>query len=130
MQTSLTEIITREWKALTYKVLDKEPLSLPHLQSLLADTYSVLTSFHKNELVPKSVCKMLLATDEFLYFASMMEENENKLDFYHYQLISQITEGMKKGFFDGEYEETIPKLKIYTPEREPYVIDFEKDIFE
>lgn len=128
MNINTIDSTTSRWDNMTYQALNLQEISLSDIQILLKDTYHILTEVHKDELVPKSICKLLLTMDEFLYFSSMMEANEKGVDFYHYQYISNIVSALKTGFFKGEYEEPFPKLKIYGSEKNEIVIGFENDI--
>lgn len=110
--------------------LSMEEISLSEMQELLKDTYYALTKIHKDELIPKDACKMLLAIDEFLYFASMTEDSNGSLTSRQYQNIFHIVSALKEGFFNGEYEEPFPKLKTSDFNQNEIVIDFETDIFE
>lgn len=125
MDINTIDSITSRWDNMTYQALSLQEISLSDIQLQLKDTYHILTEFHKDKLVPKSICKLLLTMDEFLYFSSMMESNEKGVDFYHYQYISSIVSALKTGFFKGEYEEPFPKLKIYDSENNYTVIDFD-----
>ena len=129
MYVDLAEKSVKSWEYLTYAVLDLEKISLPNLQTVLKESYFILSHIHKDTHVPKSVCKMLLAMDDFLYFASTIEKNENKLNFYHYQFVSDIVSAMKKEFFDGGCKESYPKLKIRDLNKDEFVVDFDENIF-
>lgn len=118
-----------KWSKMTSIVLDLEKIPFSEMQFLLKDTYRLLTQYHTSTLVPKEISRLLLEMDGFLYFASLMEDKEAGIDFYHYKYISTIIDAMKNGFFDGEYECSFPILKICGEENE-MLIDFETNIFE
>ena len=121
--------IEEKWRAKTSTVLDLEEISPSDMKRLLKETYELLLKFHKEELVPKEVTKVLLEMDAFLYFVSLMERKEVGIDFYKYQRIFSIVEALKTGFFSGDYECEFPKLKLDKGEKKISVIDFESDIF-
>ena len=121
--------IEEKWRAKTSTVLDLEEISPTDMKRLLKETYELLLKFHKEELVPKEVTKVLLEMDAFLYFVSLMERKEVGIDFYKYQRIFSIVEALKAGFFSGDYECEFPKLKLDKGEKKISVIDFESDIF-
>ena len=127
MQDAELERIAREWDELTHTVLDLDKFALAEVQSLLKDTYTVLTVFHKEQFIPKGISKILLNMDEFLYFTSLMEEKEVGLDFYQYQLISSIVSTLKTGFFGAKYEYEFPRLKVKQGETDVFIFDFGKD---
>ncbi len=99
------------------------------MQNLLKETYQTLITFHKDELIPKEISKLLLEMDNFLYFTSLMENKEVGIDFYNYQYISSIVTALKKGFFEADYTCDFPKLKIKDSNENEVLIDFEMDIF-
>lgn len=129
MNTGFINVIVDEWCEMINIVLDLKELSLSKIQNLLKETYEILTEYHKEKLIPKEISKLLLEVDNFLYFTSLMEENEKGVDFYHFQYISSIFEAMKEGFFNSEYTYTFPKLKITDIKKNEHIINFETDIF-
>ena len=104
--------VTNEWIQMTHKVLHLKRIPTTEIRNLLKDTYEILTFYHKQEIVPKTVCEMLLEMDGFLYFASMITDKEFDDDPYLYQAIHCIVKALKTGFFNGEYECEYPVLKI------------------
>ena len=129
MNTGFINVIVDEWCEMTNIVLDLKELSFSKIQNLLKGTYEILTEYHKEKLIPKEISKLLLEVDSFLYFTSLMEENEKGVDFYHFQYISSIFEAMKKGFFNSEYTHAFPELKISDIKNNEHIINFETDIF-
>ena len=121
--------LTKAWEGMTHTVLDLKKFSLLDMQNLLKDTYKTLITFHKDELVPKEISKLLLEMDNFLYFTSLMENKEVGIDFYNYQYICSIVAALKKGFFESDYSCDYPNLKIKNTNEDEYLIDFETDIF-
>ena len=119
--------IAREWDEATHAVLDLKQFSLTEMQVLLKETYIALTVFHKEEFIPKGISKILLNMDAFLYFASLMENKEVPVDFYHYQKISMVVSALKLGFFSGKYECVFPKLQILDLSGKAIVVDLEND---
>ncbi len=99
------------WEELTSSVLSIEPIALSDIQQAIKESYRVLKEYCNKEDVPKEVCRLLLCTDEFLCFASMIEKNECGLDFYHYRGIHDIVSVMKNGFFKGHFEYSYPDSK-------------------
>ncbi len=95
---------TDEWNNLTARVLDLKDFEYTRMQALLQKTYRILKSFHKDDVVPKEISKLLLSMDEFLYFSSMIEDKDVPIDFFHYQAISRLVAAIKNGFFEGSFE--------------------------
>ena len=104
--------ITEEWIKLTYRVLDLHRIPSSEIRDALKRTYQVLYCYHKEDAVPKAVCKMIIEMDEFLYFASMINENELDDDPCFYQAIHSIGEALRAGFFDGKYKSAYPVLRV------------------
>ncbi len=123
------EQLSGKWDDMTYAVIELKDISRPNLQALLKDTYLVLREFSKAELVPKEITKILLNMEEYLYFASVIEANEDKKDFYCFKYVSMINKALKKGFFEADYGCDFPKLKVVDDKQGEFVIDFETDIF-
>ena len=122
--------IAEEWNLMTEKVFELEAIEIKTLQELLKETYQVLHFYHKEEVVPKTVCQMLLEVESFLYFSSMFEGKEVKLNFYYFQLIDSIVEALTKGFFEGKYKEEYPMLSIKNMLGESTVFDLENGSME
>lgn len=130
MHYSTFSIITDGWNNMSNLALSMEEIPLSEMQELLKDTYYTLTKIHKDELIPKDACKMLLAVDEFMCFASITEDSDRSLTSRQYQNIFHIVSALREGFFNGEYEESFPKLKIYGFNQNKIVVDFETNIFD
>ncbi len=106
--------IAQEWEDKLYNVLDLNEISTSEMEELLKKTYEVLYEYHTENTIPKSVCKLLLNVDEFMTFFVMIGDNEDKLknSLRMYKGLYDIIDDMKKGFFDCEYEEDFPMLKV------------------
>ena len=113
----MTLKVIKKWENLIQAVLSLKPLDVSEFASLLADTYKIIKSLDNKKEVPKDVCKLLITMDEWLYFASLMEEKEVGTDFYNYQASYSIISAIKAGFFDGDYKHCFATTKtdeIYT----------------
>lgn len=130
METTALKHLTKQWDDIICGVLHLQELSLSKTQRLLKDTYRALTAFHKEELVPKEISKILLRMEEFLYFASLMEEKEKGKSFYHWEELNYVVNALKKGFFDAEYACDYPKLIVTDVLDNEFLIDLEKDRME
>lgn len=119
--------ISRSWSSMAMIVLDLKPLPYSEIQKLLRTTYNVLTRYCKNALVPKQISKILLAMDEFVYFASLMEEKELSEGYYCSRQIRVISRALKDGFFKGEYPIDFPNLQISNDFRNSYVINLNEN---
>lgn len=106
-----------KWSYFTNMVLDLKEVSTIEMSSLLTETYNILKHFSKKTVIPKAVCRLILNADEFLYFASIIEEGENKIDFYHFAAIHRLITAFKNGFFTGVFE-----YKTFTANEIPLTI--------
>lgn len=118
------------WDAEIHNVLSLKEPSWQRLQSLLKETYKALTLYHKDELVPKELARIMLCMDELLYFTSLMEEKEKGFGYYRWREIKCLVDAMKKGFFEGKYDYAFPQLKITDPEDNDILFDLEKNSLE
>lgn len=119
--------LANKWEQMTHMVLDLKEIHSLKLQALLKETYALLRVFHKNELVPKEISKVFLEIQDFLYFASLMEEKEVNSDYYCYRKVYTIVKALKVGFFCGDYGCDFPKLRMVGDNEMSYVFDFEKN---
>ncbi|MBO5745662.1 MAG: hypothetical protein J6S13_01045 [Clostridia bacterium] len=122
--------IADKWDEQTTKVLDLEELSLEELQQLLKDTYKVLNFFKGDEKVPKELSKLLLNLEEYLYYASVMEENEKGKGFYCWEEMLYIVKALEEGFIDGEYKCAYPELLVTDIVDNQYIINLETERIE
>jgi len=63
-------------------------------------------AYRKEKTVPKEICEMISEGNAFLCFASMMEEKEKRVDFYHYKEVCDAQCAAKKDFFEGDPSQT------------------------
>lgn len=122
--------IISQWQKMTHTVLDLNTFSLKDMQALLKETYLVLTTYHKDSLIPKEISKLFLEIEDFLYFSSLMEEKERGLGYYHWQEIFHLIKSLEKGFFEGKYSCDYPKLIITDVLDNDLLIDLESDHLE
>ena len=122
-------LIADKWDHMTMRVLNLQELPLAKLQVLLCDTYRVLTQIHKDSLVPKEVTRILLNIEEYLYFASLMEEKEVPEGYYCYRQLCSIINAFKAGFFNAEYPYAFPQLQILDDFKDAHIINLEQDFF-
>ena len=91
------------FEALTASLLDTKKQKAAEIAPLLVDAARAVMAYKNEELIPKELCRLLLGLDEYLYFASFVEQGE-LLDFYCYQAVSNIASAIKKGLFEGDFE--------------------------
>ena len=119
-----------KWEEMTHTVFELKNFSLEDMQTLLKETYLILTTYHKESLIPKEISKLFLEIEDFLYFSSLMEEKENGLGFYHWQELFHLIKALEKGFFEGKYSCDYPKLIITDVLDNDLLIDLESDYLE
>lgn len=119
-----------KWEEMTHTVFELKNFSLEDMQTLLKETYLILTTYHKDSLIPKEISKLFLEIEGFLYFSSLMEEKENGFGFYHWQEIFHLIKALEKGFFEGKYSCDYPKLIITDVLDNDLLIDLESDHLE
>ena len=100
-----SEIISLKKKAdeLTSSLLDLKKQELSEIAEVLADTAAVTKEYAEGEFIPKELCKLLMSIDDYLCFATFIEDGQ-LLDFYCYQAVSNIASAIKKGLFEGDFE--------------------------
>ena len=119
-----------KWEEMTHTVFELKNFSLEDMQTLLKETYLILTTYHKDSLIPKEISKLFLEIEDFLYFSSLMEEKENGLGFYHWQELFHLVKALEKGFFEGNYSCDFPKLILTDVLDNDLLIDLESDHLE
>ena len=119
--------IAEQWDRMTLLTLNLQELSLAQMQVLLCDTYRALTQFHKDVLIPKEVTRILLNIEEYLYFASLMEEKEVPEGYYCYRQLYPIVNAIKDGFFNAKYVYAFPQLQIFDDFQNAHIINLERN---
>lgn len=104
--------LIEQWDLITDDVIRFKEIDIEELKELLTDTYKILKSYSKDELVPKEISGLLLAVKDFYWWISDLEETP----LHHlYQQIGNIVSEMNisfliKGFEDGKIENLIKEL--------------------
>lgn len=92
--------ITCQWHNQISKVMDTEVLDINEISQLLKETHETVM-FYKSELmVPKNIVQLLLCIEQFLYFSSIMKEENDNEDFFY--PIFFFIEALKNGFFEDK----------------------------
>ena len=91
------------FEALTASLLDTKKQKAAEIAPLLADTAAVTKEYAEGEFIPKELCKLLMSIDDYLYFATFIEDGQ-LLDFYCYQAVSNIVTSIKDRLFEGRSE--------------------------
>lgn len=120
--------LANQWEEMTHTVLALKRIPVESLQNLLKETYEALVVFHKDELVPKEISKLFLGMEDFLYFASLMEEKEVGSGYYCYQKVHTIVKTLEDGFLNGDFGCDFPKLRIIDDFCIPFIFDFTTNV--
>ena len=128
-QETITQI-TAEWIQMTHQALDLKRIPSLEIRDLFKKTYEVLYAYHKEEIIPKELSKMLLEMDAFLYFAALITDKEFDDNPYLYQAVHSLAEALKLGFFEGRYETEYPLLQALDAKENPCVINLENGYVE
>lgn len=118
----ITRVI-EDWQEMTHNVLDIKDIPLTDIENLLKETYTILTTYHKNTLIPKELTKLLLEIRDFNEISSAIEFAEKPSGYYHSLDVCVIVDALKTGFLEGNYECEFPKLKIYDLNKNGHIID-------
>lgn len=120
------ERITRaiqDWQEMTHKVLNIKDIPPTDIENLLKETYMILTTYHKDTLIPKEITKLLLEIRDFNEISSAIEFAEKPSGYYHSLDVCVVVDALKTGFLEGKYECEFPKLKIYDLNKNGHIID-------
>lgn len=93
--------LTREWEDMTGTVIELKELSVSDIEGLIADTYEVLTEYHKDALIPKEITKLLLEIKDFHEISSAIEFAEKPKGYYHSMDILLYNQCYNKWFYKG-----------------------------
>ena len=130
MSNTYLSTIAEDWANQTHIVLDCKELSLKSMFKLIKDTYKAFTLYHKDELIPKEISKILLNMGEFTYFTALMEDNEMGKGYYHWEEFQYIVTALKEGFLKSNFEAEFPQFVVTDCLDSQYLIDFENDSLE
>lgn len=112
----IDEIISlaKAWDDKTYDILDLKEIVPGEFELLLNRTYELLYKYHKESMIPKELCDLILKEEAFMQFFCMLGDKEEKLkkSFALYRALYNVIEAMKKGFFSGEYNTVYPHLAV------------------
>lgn len=115
--------VTEGWQEMTHKVLNIKDISPTDIENLLKETYMILTTYHKDTLIPKELTKLLLEIRDFNEISSAIEFAEKPSGYYHSLDVCVVVDALKTGFLEGKYVCEFPKLKIYDLNKNGHIID-------
>ena len=103
------ESLIEQWDLITVDVIRFKEIDIEELKELLTDTYKILKSYSKDELVPKEISGLLLAVKDFFWWVSDLEETP----LHHlYQQIGNILREMNVGFLIKGFEDEKVEILI------------------
>jgi hypothetical protein len=112
----IDEIISlaKAWDEKTDDVLDLKEIVPGEFETLINRTYEILYKYHKESVIPKELCDLILKEESFMQFFCILGDKEEKLkkSFMVYRALYNVIEAMKKGFFSGEYNAVYPFLSV------------------
>jgi len=124
------DLIANEWSQMSHDILDLKKLSLNRINTLLKETYRILSIYTTDELIPRDICKLIFYMEEFLYFSELMEEKEKGKGYYYFEEFRYLIDTLRDGFFKKEYSNSYPKLIVSDIMDNSYLLDFEEGNFE
>lgn len=130
MSNTNLAMLAEDWANQIHIVLDCKELSLKFMFELIKDTYKAFTLYHKDELIPKEISKILLKMEEFAHFTALMEDNEMGKGYYHWEEFQYIVTALKEGFLKSKFEAEFPQFIVLDCLDSQYLIDFENDSLE
>ena len=119
--------LTERWAQMTHTALELQPIDRAEFQALLRETYAVCTVFHRQTRVPKTLLRLFLEMEDYLYFGGLMEEKETESGAYYIPMVYDVVRALQDGFFSGEYPCPYPMLQLVTDTDTPIVLDLETD---
>lgn len=99
MPTRTIEALTREWRHVTWKVIELHNVPVSRMRRLLLETYTVLHALREKKTVSKSICDLLCEMQDFSWWITDLNHSP-----MHglYPIYSTIIDEMRKEFLTGE----------------------------
>ena len=130
MNTNKSVALAKRWGSMIGTVLNLDRVPSDELQFLLKDTYEKLYFYQKSDTIPKELAKLLLEMNEYLYFSTLIEDKEDRPDFYYYRAVSSVVKALTDGFFAGNYECSFPLLNACNAAGFSCILDLENGSLE
>lgn len=107
MELTKMDRLIHKWDTLTDEVIALNEIELTEVQKLFRETYEVLDVYSKDELVPKSISKLLLEMNDFAWWVYDLPQSPLHK---HYQDILSLVMILNKHFLTRDAD--IDKLSI------------------
>jgi hypothetical protein len=114
MEIEKIMLLAETWDEKTGDILELKEIAIGEFELLLNRTYEILYKYHKEKVIPKEICNLILKEEEFMQFFCILGDKEEKLkkSFEVYRALHNVIEAMKNGFFSGEYNTVYPFLSV------------------
>ena len=102
------------WEQYTWDTLNLDEVSYEEMEELLLKTYEIMYHYRYERVVSKEVCRMLLDIEDFIYFLSVIEENEKSVmgNSRMYQTLFTVIKDLERCFVTGDFACVYPVLRI------------------
>ena len=108
MELTKIDRLIHRWDALTDEVIALDEIELTEVQGLFREAYEVLDVYSKDELVPKSISKLLWEMNDFAWWVYDLPQSPLHK---HYQDVLSLVMLLNKHFLTGDADiEKIEKL--------------------
>ena len=108
MELTKMDSLIHKWDALTDEVIALNEIELTEVQKLFRETYEVLNVYSKDELVPKSISKLLLEMNDFAWWVYDLPQSPLHK---HYQDILSLVMILNKHFLTRDAN--VEKISAY-----------------
>lgn len=122
MGKEILKQIVQQWKDLTEKVKNRAFISDLELFMTYRDTYQVFAVLRNQNLVPREACQIVMALDEFTYYATGIVDDAYLEDIY--PRLYYLNYALKCEFFLDKYQSEY-FLGPEPAEIKTYVLDME-----
>lgn len=92
------EALTREWRHVTWKVIELHNVPVSRMRRLLLETYTSLHALREKKSVSKSICALLCELQDFSWWVTELKQSP-----MHglYPIYGTIIDAIKKEFLTG-----------------------------
>lgn len=90
--------LTKDWRSMTWEVIELRKVPIEKVRLLLLETYTTLHALRKKKYIPKSVCALLCEMNDFAWWVNDLENSP-----IHglYPIFSTVIDEMRKEFLTG-----------------------------
>ena len=90
--------LTKDWRSITWEVIELRKVPIEKVRLLLLETYTTLHALREKKYIPKSVCALLCEMNDFAWWVNDLENSP-----IHglYPIFSTVIDEMRKEFLTG-----------------------------